>query len=112
MWIFMPSGGFISIVQKPGDEINDQLTIRARAKIDLVELRDNFLAGLGPIETGGGTDYAFRARASRADFAVAVTKMTQAIDFTNYKDRVAKIKGSARARIYAAVWGALLKLQR
>ena len=112
MWIFMPTGGFISVVQKPGDAIDDHLTIRARAKADLVELRENFLADLGRIETGGGTDYAFRARASRTDFEVATAKMARTLDYNNYKDRVAKIKGSSRAHVYATVWGALLKLHR
>ena len=112
MWILMPSGGFISAVRKPADEARGTVTIRARVRADLVELRDNFLPGLGTIEAGGGTDYAYRAVATADDFADACAAMAKAVEYRNYKDHVAAVKGKARAGVYGRLWSALLSLQR
>lgn len=112
MWILMPSGGFISAVRKPADEARGTITIRARVRADLIELRDNFLPGLGPIVSGGGTDYAFRSVAKADDFADACSAMAAAVDYRNYKDHVAAVKGKARAGVYGRLWSVLYGLQR
>lgn len=112
MWILMPSGGFISAVRKPADEARGTVTIRARVRADLVELRDNYLPGLSPIESGGGTDYAFRTVAKADDFAGACAAMAKAVDYRNYKDHVSAVKGRARASVHGRLWSALLSLQR
>lgn len=112
MWTLMPSGGFISAVRKPEDESRGTITIRARVKVDLVELRDYYLPALGPIETGGGTDYAFRAVAKADDFAAACAAMAKAVDYSNYKDHVAAVKGKSRTVVYGRLWSALMSLQR
>lgn len=112
MWILLPTGGFISAVRKPADEAHGTTTIRARVKADLVELRTNYLPGLGPIESGGGTDYAYRAVAKADDFAAACSAMARNVTYSNYKDHVASVKGKARAGLYGNLWGLLLDLQR
>lgn len=112
MWVMMPSGGFISVVRKPGDEARGVVTIRSRSKADLVELRDNFLPQLGAIESGTGTDYPHRAVVHGQDLEKAMATMARAVTYSNYKGEVARVKGSGRARVYHDVWAALLKLQR
>lgn len=112
MWVLMPSGGFISTVRKPSDEPRGTVTIRARVKADLIELRDNYLPALGPIEAGAGSDYAFRAVAKVDDYADAMAAMARAVTYPNFKDRVGAVKGSGRARTYHTLWSVLLKLQR
>jgi hypothetical protein len=112
MWVIMPTGGFLSAVRKPEDEGVGTLTIRARVKADLIELRENFLPALGPIQAGGGTDYGFRASAKADDFAEAMAAMARAVTYSNFKDEVARVKGSGRARTYHTIWSVLLKLQQ
>lgn len=112
MWVCMPTGGFISVVQKEGDAGAGAVTIRARVKADLIELRQHFLPGLGAILAGGGTDYGFRASAQVDDFAAAMAAMARATNYPNFKDEVVRVKGPGRARVYHTVWSVLLKLQQ
>lgn len=112
MWVIMPTGGFLSAVRKPEDEGAGTLTIRARVKADLVELREHYLPALGPIQAGGGTDYGFRASAKADDFANAMANMARSVTYPSFKDEVARVKGSGRARTYHTIWSVLLKLQR
>ena len=100
--------GFFSAVQKSGD---DQLTLRARASADLDRLRDSYLPTLGETIVGGGSDYPFRARAPRADFALAMLDAARDIDYANFKNTVAKHQGPARAHVYGKVWSPLLSLE-
>ena len=53
MWLVTPIG-FFSIVQKPGDEKADTLTIRSRAKGDLHVLRLHNLPSLGEVIANAG----------------------------------------------------------
>ena len=111
MWL-ISDVGFFSIVCKPGDEAQGMLTIRARVRGDLERLRQQYLPSMGPIVEDGGTDYRFRARALRGDVAQAVAAMVGAIDYRNFKDRIASVQGSARAHRYAAVWSDLAGLEQ
>ncbi|VTU14370.1 hypothetical protein [Variovorax sp. RA8] len=111
MWIFLPGGSFVSVVQKEADVAADRLTIRSRTSTDLVELR-KFMPTMGEIERGSGSDYAYRVVAPRAEFAAALARMAEAIRYTNYKDNVSATKGSGRARVLHSIWTLLLKLQR
>jgi len=106
MWIFSRVG-FFSVVQKEGDTF---LTIRARVKRDIENLRDQYLPSLGAIHESAGTDYQFRATASHDDFAGALQKMALDINYSNFKDSVASEQGYERTRVYGAVWSALWKL--
>ena len=107
MWL-LTNFGFFSVVQKPGDA---DLTVRARVREDLEILREKYLPALGEI-TGGGTDYAFRARVPHEEFAEAARKIALEIDYDNFKNSVRKRQGSERAKIYGKVWSTLLELQR
>lgn len=112
MWIFMPSGGFLSAVVKPGDSEKGQVTIRARVKGDLDDLKRLYLPSLGPIVADTGTDYAYRATATTDDFASACAAMGRAVDYPNYKAAVERRKGKAHATVYARLWSTLLSLER
>ena len=109
MWLVTPVG-FFSIVQKPGDDIADTLTIRARARGDLEALREHYLPSLGPIITNAGTDYRYRAQAPRADIARAMQELVETIDYDNFKNEVHKRQGSARAHAYHKVWNVLYSI--
>ena len=106
MWL-MTTLGFFSIVRKDGDT---DLTVRARARSDLESLRDEYLTTLGPITVGGGSDYPYRARVDAGDFAGALGRMVEDIDYANFKIAVGARQGPERAHVYGEIWDALRRL--
>lgn len=107
MWLFT-TVGFFSIVQKPG---TDFVTIRARVKGDLDNLRQKYLNELSPTIGQGGTDYPWRATATHAQFAAALVKIACDVRYANFKDEVAKHQGKERANRYQKVWSALYDME-
>ncbi|WP_203467598.1 NUDIX domain-containing protein [Dechloromonas sp. TW-R-39-2] len=103
MWLFTTIG-FFSAVQKPG---TDFITIRARVRNDLDNLREKYLPDLSPTIAKAGTDYPWRATVSHVKFAEALSKIALDIDYDNFKDAVAKHQGKSRAHRYGKVWSAL-----
>ncbi len=103
MWLFT-NIGFFSAVQKPG---TDFLTVRARVKQDLDNLRLKYLPQLSASQAKGGTDYPWRATVSHVDFAAALGKIAMDIDYSNFKNEVSARQGKARASRYGKVWQAL-----
>lgn len=110
MWL-ITTIGFFSVVQKPGDVAADTLTVRARVRGDLEALRERFLPGLGAIQESKTNDYRFRAVAPRAEVAAAMVSLVNQLDYSNFKNEVAKVQGSARAHLYHDVWDVLYRLQ-
>lgn len=110
MWLITPIG-FFSVVQKPADAAAGTLTIRARVRADLDALRAHYLPGMGAISESPANDYRFRAVAPRAEVAAAMAAMVNALDYSNFKSRVAKVQGAARAHLYHDVWDVLYRLQ-
>ncbi|MGE0432835.1 MAG: hypothetical protein AB7K09_07675 [Planctomycetota bacterium] len=108
MWLFT-TVGFFSIVQKPDDADTGTLTVRARRRLDLEKLRDEFVPGLGPIRETPGADYGFRASVQSADLAAAMADIVKAIDYDNFKSAVGA-ENPYRARTYGAVWSACLAI--
>lgn len=111
MWL-MTEIGFFSIVQKAEDKAAGLLTVRSRVRSDLEALGKTHLKFVGPIKENAGTDYPYRARARQADVAVAMAKFAADVDYSNFKDRVQKTHGSARAKAYHAVWDVLFNLEK
>jgi len=110
MWI-ITDFGFVSIVEKQDDKKKQTLTIRARVKADLEALRDNYLPSLGPISEDSGTDYKYRAKATRLDLASALSQAVLNIDYSNFKNSVAEKQGSERSKLYHELWDVLYRLQ-
>jgi 8-oxo-dGTP pyrophosphatase MutT (NUDIX family) len=110
MWLITDIG-FFSIVQKPGDAEKGLLTVRSRVRGDLEALIELHLPIVGTIEETSHTDYRFRARARQVDVAAAMARLADAIDYANFKSRVAKTQGPARADVYHDVWDVLYGLQ-
>ena len=78
MWLFSPKAGFFSIVQKPGET---RLTVRARVAADLDRLRKFYLPSMSATVANAGTDYPFRATASREAVSKAAATMAAEIDY-------------------------------
>lgn len=107
MWLFTRDG-FYSIVDKAP---KGQLCVRARAAEDLDLLRDSYLPTLGKTITNAGTDYPFRAFASREAVADAAAAAVRDITYTNFKNEVKERRGVQREAAYHSVWAALLRLE-
>ena len=93
MWIFN-NKAFISIVQKPGD--TDTLTVRSRVRGDI----ERVFPG-AKVQAGGGTDYAYRARVSRAEIAKVIHDQIMGIGYDNFKN---SIVSDAHHDMCAGVW--------
>lgn len=110
MWLITPVG-FFSIVQKSSDLAGDTLTVRARVRSDLEALRTQFLPELGEIHESKTNDYRFRTVAPRAAVAAAMASLATQLQYSNFKNQVAKVQGPARAHLYHGVWDVLYQLQ-
>lgn len=110
MWLLTPIG-FFSIVQKPSDQAAGTLTVRARVKSDLEALRASYLPSLGVIQESLSNDYRFRAVAPQQDVSAALAQLVAQLDYSNFKNEVAKQQGSARAQLYHGVWDVLYQMQ-
>lgn len=110
MWLLTPIG-FFSVVQKPDDIQAQTLTVRARVRSDLEALKTTYLPELGQIQESAANDYRFRAIASQAALVQAMARLVQGLDYSNFKDEVARRQGHARADLYHEVWSALYRLQ-
>lgn len=109
MWLMIP-GGFFSIVQKPEDIEDGMLTIRARVASDLKVLR-KYIPKMGKITESENSDYRYRVRVKKENFAEALGNIAKAIDYSNFKDEVLTVQGQERANTYMGVWSALRSLQ-
>ena len=110
MWLITPVG-FFSVVQKASDIAADTLTVRARVRGDLDAMRKHYLPSLGEVQESKTNDYRFRAVAPRADVAAAMASMVNQLKYSNFKNQVAKVQGTARAHLYHDVWDVLHRLQ-
>ena len=108
MWICTPIG-FFSVVQKPNEQ---HLTVRARVKADLAQLRARYLPDLGEIFSHVGTDYAHRAHCTHEQWGQALSAMAQDISYGNFKSHISKTQGPQRANVYSGVWNQLWALER
>ena len=107
MWL-TTDFGFFSIVKREGEQ---NLTVRARVKQDLLNLKERYLPGLGAIEETEYADYRYRVRVPQDVFAETLKDIALDIDYPNFKNSVAKKQGKGRARAYGEVWQRLYGLQ-
>lgn len=110
MWLITPVG-FFSVVQKPADVAAGTLTVRARVRSDMDALREAILPELTPTKETASADYRFRAQAPKKAVAAALAKLAESIDYSNFKDVVAKRQGKEREHLYHGVWDVLYAMQ-
>ena len=113
MWI-VTTRGFLSVVQNlNAKEPSDALLVRGRVRGDLDCFAD-FAARHGDrpdiVETDDA-DYRFRLTASREVLAAFLAECVTAIDYPNFKGRVAE-KDPKRAHVYMGAWNALQGLEK
>jgi hypothetical protein len=106
MWLITPRG-FYSAVAK-ADDGDEFVTVRARSEQDIRNLSD--LIDAEPVR-GAGTDYPWRLRCAKAEWAEAVRQMALEIDYDNFKNHIHEAD-ARRAKILAGVWRDLLEIER
>ena len=102
MWIFTDTG-FISIVRKP--ERPDSLTVRARDRKSLEALA---ALASAEIKRSPHGDYPYRVFVGDAEFNQWLFSRTAELDYSNFKNQVAKTRGSKFAHLLHDVWAAML----
>lgn len=110
MWMLTPFR-FFSVVQKSGDEAQGTLTVRARVRKDLDDLRKRYLPSLGEVFESKTNDYRYRAQAPREAVSAAMADIVNELAYSNFKSQVGKEQGAARANLYHDVWDVLYRLQ-
>ena len=110
MWL-ITNFGFFSVVEKQEDQGKGTLTIRARSKKDLENLKKKYLPAMGNIRTDERADYRYRATSPREDIVKAFAQAIQDINYSNFKDEVSKKQGYPRANVYGWVWDSLYTIQ-
>jgi hypothetical protein len=116
MWI-ITTIGFFSVVQKPWDDADDTLTVRARVRADLegfIEVANEGFhqTRVTDIVEDPKADYRFRIRLPRTVVDATLVRLAERIDYDNFKDAVSTRQGHERAATYSRVWSDLLQLQR
>ena len=108
MWTICTWGAFSIVAHRtrPRD-----LLVRGRARPDLNTFADR-IAGVDPkhnrppVEETPDADYPFRLVASRKSVGKVLSRVTDALDYDNFKDEVGK-RDPHRARLYGEVWATL-----
>jgi hypothetical protein len=103
----MTPRGFYSAVAKveDGDEF---ITVRVRSERDIQNLSD--LIDAEP-SRDDGTDYRWRIRCQKSEWAKAVGTMAEEISYDNFKNRIAR-EHPDTARLLARVRDVLYEIQR
>ena len=109
MWLITPEG-FFSAVEKPGDRADGMLTVRTRNRDDIKALK-RYFPDAKPYRVRY-SDYEWRNRVAKDEWAQAVARMALEIDYSNFKNEVTRRQGRERHDIYSRVWSVLLGLER
>lgn len=108
MWLITPEG-FFSAVEKPGDRADGMLTVRTRNRADIKALK-RYFPDAKPYRVRY-SDYEWRIRVPKDEWAQAVARMALEIDYSNFKNEVTRRQGRERHDIYSRVWSVLLGLE-
>jgi len=105
LWIFTDTG-FISAVRKP--EYPEVLTVRARDKASLEALAARSQTEIKRSPFG---DYPYRLFISDELFTDWLLERSSELDYSNFKSRVAKTRGSKFVAALNNVWVAMLAVE-
>jgi hypothetical protein len=108
MWVVSKTG-FYSIVSR--DASSGSLTVRARVRSDLDDLRGRYLPELSATEFNARADYSYRGYAPREAVQRAMSAIAADIDYDNFKSEIGRVQGEQREVVYHGVWSALPRLQ-
>lgn len=102
MWIFTETG-FVSAVQHRDDP--NLLVVRARDRLSLEPLAD---FATTEITTNPNADYPYRTIVAKDVFAAWTTDKVEEIEYPNFKNQVAVVRGKTFASNLGRVWSVML----
>lgn len=108
MWIFT-TAGFISAVQDYDDLSGNTLLVRARDRASIQTVADGveLIADVPApsVVVGGGTDYPYRIRVGRAEFAAWLGhEVMNYLTYGNFKSAAKDSLGTAAEDVLSRVW--------
>jgi hypothetical protein len=107
MWTLTNFGAFSTTLRDAKDVKNGDerlLQVRARRAKHLRELKNRYMPSAGEVVRLRHRDYEFRIYCTHDDWALAVARMAQDINYGNFKDSV---EDHDLHRAYMRVWSAL-----
>jgi len=110
MWLFT-TDGFYSAVEDKHDP--SFILVRTRTAQDAANLQDRLAAIRCHVEVEATphADYGWRLLVPRLMWAIYLQNAVEAIDYTNFKDKVHEVQGQKRSDLYLDVWSTLWDLQ-
>lgn len=112
MWVFT-NFGFYSVVQH--NKKPNNFLIRARSKDDLIRLILSYGEILNlsakDIIVNDSADYRYRVEVDKSAWSNVISKISEDIDYYNFKDSVKDNLGSYRANLCHQVWDVMYELQ-
>ena len=108
MWL-VTKIGFFNIIQYDEDKERGLLTVKARSRVDLENLKD-FVPYSSNIEESDTADYRFRIKALRREIRAGFATLINEIDYPKTKP-VISADFPERSRIYFGVWDTLCEIQ-
>lgn len=112
MWI-MTQDGFFSVVARHGKD--ERLTVRARSRADLDRLHKRYPTLVPALDSNAeyaaNRDYPWRVVMSRNAFARVMSAEVIDLDYSNFKNAVAKRLGNDREDTYHTVWDVLRDIE-
>lgn len=109
MWITTQTG-FISAVQKKPEDT--KLTVRSRDKLSLVAVCRTLGVNDSRIKETTDTDYEFRMLLTREQLSTFLTAQVDAVDYSNFKNRITRTRGKKWHDACMDVWFAMLNVSR
>lgn len=113
MWV-MTSWGILMPSLRPPATVPDGddrvLQVRARRDRDLNILRALYLPELGETIHTPTFDYNYRAYCTKAQFAAAMAKVTEDIDYEKFKPTTDRFNDNELHGVYNSIWGTVCKL--
>lgn len=107
MWIFTPSG-YVSGVEDKRDPT--VIVVRSRDHASLRAMCAVLEIKASKIKLGEGTDYPYRVRVSRQQFATFAYESAFEIDYTNFKDAATRARGDTYHDVLLRIWSATFSL--
>lgn len=111
MWMLTNFGAFSTTLRDARDLKGDderQLQVRARRAKHLIELKRHYLANASDVVQLRHRDYEYRIYCTHDDWALAVARMAQDIDYGNFKNSVKdRDLHDAYMRVWTALYNAL-----
>jgi hypothetical protein len=83
-----------------------KVMVRARVRIDLENLLE-YLPGEAKITEWKARDYPYRVVIPQEWWSVAISELSEDINYTNFKNRVTDAQGHERHMLYMTVWSAM-----